>query len=228
MRLVKRFICVYRNKGFPYVVNSVISRLKYKFGYKDPIERRRKQLSVAVSQLLNSTVSYGPFRGLKFCSDSWWRTSDRASMLFGLYEKEVLESLTNIPKKYKTFINLGAGEGYYGIGVLINNLFENSYCFEISDYGQNLIQKNAEINGVADRISIHGIADKGFYKGVQSDQLSKSVLFVDIEGGEFDLFDKDIFRIFKDSIIFIELHYWAFKDAEKKLSKLKRQKIFLK
>ena len=76
----------------------------------------------------NATVAYGPFKGLKFSSDAWWGR-ERASMILGLYEQEVLESLTNIPKKYKSFIDLGAADGYYGIGVLVNNLFENSICF---------------------------------------------------------------------------------------------------
>ena len=146
-------------------------------------------------------------------------------MMLGLYEQEVLESLTNIPTKYKTFIDLGAADGYYGIGVLINNLFENSYCFESTERGRNVIRENAALNGVTNKISIHGVAEKYFYKVIQSDQLSNSVLFVDIEGGEFDLFDKDIFRIFKDSIIFIELHNWFFEDAENKLEKLRNDAL---
>ena len=76
-------------------------------------------------------------------------------MILGLYEQEVLESLTNIPKKYKTFIDLGAADGYYGIGVLVNNLFENSFCFESTERGQNVIRENAKLNGVADKILIY-------------------------------------------------------------------------
>jgi hypothetical protein len=43
---------------------------------------------------------------------------------------------------------------------------------------------------------------------------------VDIEGGEFNLFDKKVFSDLKKSIIFIEIHDWFFKDGEKKLNKL--------
>ena len=41
-----------------------------------------------------------------------------------------------------------------------------------------------------------------------------------LKGGEFDLFDKKLFGVFKDSIIFIELHDWFFKDGESKLEKI--------
>jgi hypothetical protein len=75
------------------------------------------------------------------------------------------------------------------------------------------------------RFLIYGIAEKDFYKVIPDEQLRNSVLFVDIEGGEFDLLDQDTFKIFKDSIIFIELHDWYFEDANNKLQKLRQDAI---
>ena len=124
-------------------------------------------------------------------------------MLLGLYKQEVLKSLKTIPKKYKIFIDLGAADGYYGIGVLVGKMFEKSYCYEISLDGQKIIEENAKLNNVFDDVKIRGIADKGFYKDLQCDEIAQSVLFVDIEGGEFDLFDKKIFEKFSKSIIYI-------------------------
>ena len=107
----------------------------------------------------------------------------------------------------------------------MNNLFENSICFESTERGQNVIRENAKLNGVADKILIYGIAEKDFYKVIPDEELRNSVLFVDIEGGEFDLLDQDTFKIFKDSIIFIELHDWYFEDANNKLQKLRQDAI---
>ncbi len=224
MNLIKKFIDTSMNEGLPVAVNSASSYIKFKLGSQRQIYNRREQLKDEMLKLFNATVAYGPFKGLKFSLDAWWGR-ERASMILGLYEQEVLESLTNIPKKYKTFIDLGAADGYYGIGVLVNNLFENSICFESTERGQNVIRENAKLNGVADKILIYGIAEKDFYKVILDEQLRNSVLFVDIEGGEFDLLDQDTFKVFKDSIIFIELHDWYFEDANNKLQKLRQDAI---
>ena len=199
----------------------LLNKLKDKRGISDSISKRRVLLSRQLNEAFNGTVRYGPFRGLKFSTDSWWGESDRANMLLGLYEQEILTSLENIPTRYKTFIDLGAADGYYGIGVLINDMFERSYCFEISETGQGIINRNAILNGVSDRVNIMGIAEKDFYTQLPQHEPEQSVLFVDIEGGEFDLFDKALFNTFCKSIIFIELHDWV-KDGDEKIKKLKQ------
>ena len=191
------------------------------FRITDPLTKRRLQCSLYLDKLFNSTIMYGPFKGLRLLNHSWWGTADRASMLLGLYEQELLTSLSDIPQKYKTFIDLGAADGYYAVGVLRSNMFEKSYAFEISKSGQEVIKKNAENNNISEKIFIRGEADKKFYEEVPCCDIENSVLFIDIEGGEFDLLDKNIFSIFHNSIIFIELHDWFFVDGDQKLSKLR-------
>ena len=133
-------------------------------------------------------------------------------MLLGLYEKEVSISLQNIPDRYKILIDLGSADGYYGIGTLVNGMFEKSYCYEMNVVSQKIMKKNAELNNVASRVLIRGLADKYFYKDFKNDEIDQSILLVDIEGAEFDLFDKNLFEKFSKSIIFIELHPWIFKN----------------
>jgi hypothetical protein len=81
-------------------------------------------------------------------------------MICGLYEKEVLDALSSRPETHKTLIDLGAADGYYGVGSLVNGLFDTSYCYEISEVGQKIIAANARRNGVADRVTVLGIADE--------------------------------------------------------------------
>jgi hypothetical protein len=137
-------------------------------------------------------------------------------MLLGLYEQEVLRSLTDFPEKYSTFINLGAGDGYYDVGALVNNHFQNAYCFEMSEKGRSLIRENAELNGVSDRLSIYGAADQSFVGAIENVELHKSVLLVDIEGGEFDLLDEAVLLQLKESIIIVELHEFLFENGNAK------------
>jgi hypothetical protein len=185
------------------------------------IHKRKIQISNKLDQIYNSTVQHGPFKGLKLSAGAWWGMTDRGSMLLGLYEKEVLDSLKSIPKKYTNFIDLGAADGYYGIGVLVNDLFHKSICYEISESGRQTIKNNAVLNNVSKRVDIRGIATKNFFNEIPSDILSQSVLLIDIEGAEFELVDVKTFEAFRDSIIFIELHNWFFVDGDQRLQKLK-------
>jgi hypothetical protein len=194
-----------------------------KLGIGNPIKRRKLQLACLINDLFDSIVAYGPFKGLQLVRNSSWGVTDRASMLLGLYEQEVLTSLFNVPKSHKIFVDLGAADGYYGIGVLVSKHFDQSYCFEISKKGQAVIAKNAELNYVANKLRIYGKAEKDFYKNLPADKLSTLVLLVDIEGGEFDLFDVKLFKALKGSIIFIELHDWMINDGDNKLAKLKSE-----
>lgn len=196
-------------------------QLKLKSGLGNQIKNRRRELSIYINELFNSTVAYGPFKGLKLGENSWWGYSDRSSILFGLYEQEVLNELLNVPSTRRTFIDLGAANGYYGIGVLVSNHYDRSYCFEMSEIGREVIGKNAELNAVSNKLKIYGVAEKDFFKSLPLEQLSKSVLLVDIEGAEFTLLDADLFKALKDVIIIIEIHDFFFEDGEKKLSKLR-------
>jgi len=217
---LKKFVEIWKKEGPAYAVKKVARRVTYRMTADYRVETRRKKLSSSLNALFDSTVAYGPFKGLKLPAESWWGT-DRAAMVFGLYEQEILTSLANLPPQYKTFIDLGAAEGYYGVGVLVNNLFQRSYCFEQSPKGRKIIASSAEMNRVSERVSIHGIADRNFYNLIPLEARSGSVLLVDIEGGEFDLFDQELFGAFKDSTIFIELHQWIVGDGDNKLAKLR-------
>lgn len=99
---------------------------------EDAIEKvvleRRQILSNNLDKEFGSVVKYGPLKGFKFTANTWWAGPERGAMLLGLYELEVLESFKDIPSSYNTFINVGAADGYYGVGVLAGNLFQNQYA----------------------------------------------------------------------------------------------------
>lgn len=221
-----KYRSIVKKDGFLKAFKKAISEILFMIGVrKDSIQRRRIQMSQKFDELFNSTVKYGAFKGLKLSSETWWGSADRASMLFGLYEKEVLDSLQSISKKNTTFIDLGAADGYYGVGVLVSNLFEKSICYEISEKGRKAIKNNAQLNNVLHKMEIKGIAKNNFYNELPPSALSNSVLLIDIEGAEFELLDKNTFNAFRNSIIFVELHDWFYDDGLKKLQKLKNDSI---
>lgn len=182
--------------------------------------KHKLNISSYIRKIHENTVAYGPLKGLKFVEESHWGLADKGTMILGLYEQEVLQEISSIPSSYNVFIDLGAADGYYGVGVLVNNLFTKSYCYEVSESGRDVISKTAKFNGLSDRVIIRGEATKNIINEIPVTELQKSVLFVDIEGAEFDLFDEAFFLGFKDSIIFLELHEWFFMDGSLKLDKL--------
>jgi len=185
----------------------------------DSIRMRKLFLSNLVSKIFKDTVHYGPFKGLVL-GRGVWSSTDRAGMILGLYEQEVLNSISTLPKKYTNFIDLGAADGYYAIGVLINKSFHKSYCFEMSPKGRQVIRENAELNNVSDNVIIYGKATANFYNLIPEFNLENTVLLVDIEGGEFDLLGYECLKAFSKSIIFIELHEWLVEDGLVKKNQL--------
>lgn len=185
------------------------------------VQQRREMISNTVWDFHKQKVSYGPFSGLKLTQNSHWGKYDKGTMCLGLYEQEVLNDLTRHSNEFEVFIDLGAADGYYGIGVLVGEIFKKSYCFELTEAGQSVIEINAKLNDVADRLVIKGAANKKFYTEIPQSDLKKSVLFVDVEGAEFEIFDEDTFAAFNESVIYIELHDWFYPDGDSKLKKLK-------
>lgn len=186
------------------------------------IRKHRIRLSKRLDHAFDATVRYGPFAGLRLAPANVWNSADRGSMLLGMYEQEVLSSLRDIPAGHDTLIDLGAADGYYGVGVLVGDLFRNAICYESNELGRAVIRSNAILNGVQDRIEIRGMAEKHFHEAIPAAVRDASVLLVDVEGGEFELLHEATFRAFAKAIILVELHEWFFEDGAEKLSRLMR------
>lgn len=199
------------------------NRTKALVGCGDQIQRRRLQLSALLNDRFGATVRYGPFRGLQLGNSTWWGNTDRAGMLLGVYEQEVLSTLERISaERRRSFIELGAADGYYGVGVLVNNLFERSYCFELSEKGQRTIAINAALNDVESRVQVFGTATSDFHTLLPPIVVDNCVLLVDVEGAEFDILITETFRRFAKSIIIVEMHDHFFPDAQRRVSRLRK------
>ncbi|MBB6227885.1 hypothetical protein [Polymorphobacter multimanifer] len=220
---IARFRAIARDEGSDEAWAAMRFWLRMQLGLRvhDPVEDRRVVLARRIERIFGSTVAHGPFAGLKLAGDSWWGGADRAAMLLGLYEQDLLHALIAVPDRYRLFVDLGAADGYYGIGMLLNGRFDTSWCFEINPKGREVIARNAALNGVAERVVIEGEALPDFHTRLSDAERAQTVLLVDIEGGEFGLLTADVFRAFSGAMIFIEVHDWAVKDGARKLAGLR-------
>lgn len=188
--------------------------------YSQIIFNHKVSLSNAVAEFHGFKVGHGPFKGLKLLKTTYWAPTDKASMVLGLYEQGILNELNLLKGKYKVLIDIGAADGYYAIGALIGGICEKAYCFELNEEGQSSIRQTAILNDVSSNVTIFGGANNTFYNLIPEFDRNPSILLVDIEGAEFDLLTEDVFSIFKQSIVFIELHDWFYKDRNEKIKSL--------
>lgn len=226
-RLFEKFAQNLKDDGLVSACAAVLTwltnRSKALVGRGDQIQQRRLQLSALLNDRFGATVRYGPFQGLRLTNSAWWGKTDRAGMLLGLYEQEVLRTLEKISAgSRRSFIELGAADGYYGVGVLVNDLFEQSYCFEINEEGRKTIATNAALNAVEPRVHVFGAATHDFHTLLPSTVVDNCVLLVDVEGAEFDILIAETFRRFSKSIIIVEMHDHFFPDAQSRVSRLRK------
>jgi hypothetical protein len=172
------------------------------------VEARRLMLGRMIYNGLGGRVGYGPFRGFHLSEQQIWGQGDLAPKLLGLYEQDVLDRIAARQKKWDCVVNLGAGDGYYGIGLVKSDLAARSICFEQSKEGQAAIKLSAESNGVADRVTILGRAEADFLDSpeFQGVDFSKTLIIIDIEGGEFGLLTHALLDRIQNAEIIIELH----------------------
>lgn len=121
------------------------------------------------------------------------------------------------------FIDVGAADGYYGVATVSQNIFEKSYCFESEEQGRRVINENAVLNGVEDKIVIFEEAKMTSLAKIPPEDIENSVALIDIEGFEFGFLDHKVLETFKNTVCIIELHEWLYDDGEQRLRDLKER-----
>lgn len=169
---------------------------------------RREILGERLFQHSKGQVLYGALEGMKLASTSW-SARDVGSIILGEYERQVVEAIMGTSKSHSIFIDIGAADGFYAVGLSLNDRFQSSYCFESSEASRLSIQENAIANKVESRITILGTARVDFLSVLVDDysvDLSKALFLIDIEGGEFDLLTSKNLESMSDSVVIVEIH----------------------
>jgi hypothetical protein len=160
------------------------------------------------------TIADGPFLGMKLLANSSQQL-DPIPVLkqkqAGVYEQEVLYCLSE--GNYSTIIDIGAGSGYYSLGMLFSNKCQKAIMFEKNEKNHPLILECARLNGINEsKVSLFGSIDKNSLTSILRNQTdtanSKTIILCDIEGQEFDLFDSLLIQHLADSkvTLLVEIH----------------------
>lgn len=87
--------------------------------------------------------------------------------------------------RWDVFIDIGAADGYYAIGLLMSKRVKRAICFELTAEGQDTIKVNWNLNDKPGNIEIYGDVLTDFEKSVGGIDFNKVTVLVDIEGAEF-------------------------------------------
>ena len=212
LRLRKKILkykSIYNQNGFDGVYLYFVNKNFTKTGLSNFIDKKKNILGKEISKISNNKILYGPYSGTKILSTYGWSNIDFCPKYLGSYEYQVQKKIIDLNKKKKFdyFIDLGAAEGYHIISLLKKKIFKQGLAFEISKKSREILKKNAQINKLNNRIRIYKDANLSSLKNTLRNFNHRRLLFlVDIEGQEYDLFDKDFCKIFSKGTFIIEEH----------------------
>ena len=221
LRLRKKILkykSIYNQNGFDGVYLYFVNKNFTKTGLSNFIDKKKNILGKEISKISNNKILYGPYSGTKILSSSGWSNIDFCPKYLGSYEYQVQKKIIDLnkKKKFNYFIDLGAAEGYHIISLLKKKFFKKGLAFETSKKSREILKKNAQINKINNRIRIYKEANLMSLKNTLRDFNHRKILFlVDIEGQEYDLFNKDFCKIFSKGTFIIEEHPFNISDKRK-------------
>jgi hypothetical protein len=167
--------------------------------------RNRKMLKLA--KLTNSVVLTGPFKGTKYpesCLLPFASSGGILAKLLGCYEAEChpfIEAACG--QTYSQVINIGAGEGYYAVGLARRMPNVPIIAFEADASNRELCAALAAENGAAKQIRILGTCTPEALHNILE---TEALIICDCEGAEAEILRGDIAVNLLTADILVELH----------------------
>tara|TARA_Y100000590_G_C15573614_1_gene959572 strand:+ start:299 stop:1195 length:897 start_codon:yes stop_codon:yes gene_type:complete len=227
----RKYNSIFQNNGLDGVYYYFINKNFYKTGLSNFIEKKKNILGKKLAKYSKQKILFGPYSGTKLLNSYGWSNIDFAPKYLGTYERQIQEKIIFLKRKFNLtfFVDLGAAEGYHFISLLKKNIFKLGQAYEVEEKSRNILLKNAKINNVSKKITIHQEANFNSLKINLSKIKKKKILFlVDIEGNEFDLFNEKFCKYFSSSFFIIEEHSFNVLNKRKISNFYKNVKKFFK
>jgi hypothetical protein len=196
-----------------YRIEKVLIIIVFALKLEDVVtQTRREVLGKKVWEHYGGEIAYGLFKGVKINNRSDWSgAKDIGPKVFGLYENQILRWIQQ--KKFDLFIDVGAADGYYALGILSSKIASRAVTFEISVNDREITKASAIINNVDDKIFIKGEATSSEIIEVLK-SCNNGLIIMDIEGGENNLITSELLEAAKNCCLVIEIHEVVDKDIQ--------------
>ena len=173
------------------------------------IDKKKYNLGLEIQKKVKNKILYGPYKGTKIINSFHWSKIDAVSKYLGTYELQIQKKIIELSKKYKlkTFVDIGAAEGFHIISLISKKIFSNGYAYEVEKKSRKILVSNAKVNKVYNKIKFFENANlEKLKKDLNRVDLKKTLFLIDIEGDEFKLLTKSFCNYFSNSFFIIELH----------------------
>jgi hypothetical protein len=149
-------------------------------------------------------VDAGPFQEMTFTQEAVAEAGGLVPKLLGAYEQELHDPIQiAVRQGPETIVNVGAGDGYYAVGLALEAPRASVFAFDIDPRARRLCSSLASANGVADRVQVRSNCDHAFLSSLPS---HRTFLFVDCEGCERELLAPKRAAPLSLATILVELH----------------------
>ncbi len=176
---------------------------RYRPGWIWRLTRMGSRIAPFVAQH-GLVVRRGPFAGMVYPDCHVGHANTLAAKLMGAYEMELTDVLLGLAlMPFTRIVNIGAGEGYYAVGLARAMPDVIVDAFETDSGERKLCATLAQINGVGERITIHGTCD---LRALRRTVTGSTFVVCDCEGCERELLRPDAVQGLSDATVLVELH----------------------
>jgi hypothetical protein len=159
-------------------------------------------LTLKVAEHFDYTVQDGPFRGMRY-TRSAVSTHHATPNLLGTYERQLYPLLLEAAGRCDMVIDIGSAEGYFAVG-LARLTGRPVVAFDVNSMERQNVGKMAELNQVSHLVTVSDWCVSA--KLVDLVRGKRALVFCDIDGGEFSLFNSEAIEALSGCDVFIELH----------------------
>lgn len=153
-------------------------------------------------------VGHGPFEGMDYPEEAVGRATWLAPKLLGTYEWELAAVIADvIAADFPAIVNIGAGEGFYAVGLALKSPSSTVYAFETDAGERRLCKSMAERNGVSGRVVVEGTCDLDRLSTLTpAVGAARTFVLSDCEGSELQLLRPDVVPLLTSATLLVELH----------------------
>jgi hypothetical protein len=169
--------------------------------------RPSRYLTRLVQERTGLRIRKGPFAGMNYGERAI--CSAYIPKLLGIYERELNQEVElACARRCQRIINIGAGEGYYAVGLALRNPAAQVIAFETEAAGRTALRELCCLNGVERRVEIVGRCDRPSLATALTGGLS-NLIICDAEGGELDLLAPRSIPELSSAAVLVEVHEFA-------------------